>query len=274
MADEIDLVDLLKKTVKTVTSNILALVITLVISVGTAYVVYFNSKSVYESKMIVRSDILTEPFTNSMAESVNDLIKTKNHNSLKEKLVLGDNDALALVEIKISSLKGEVKVKEEKEDLAFFLITIKVHNNTMLPRLQESLLNYLQNNEYVKVRIQLREEYYRQSIAKVDKEIQALDSLKSRITKGQPFSGNGSNMIFFDPTNVYSSSIELFKQKINLQQSLELVNSVQLIEGFTIPNRPIAPKLSVFLPVGFFAGLVLFGIFLMTKGVIWLSKQD
>ena len=44
--------------------------------------------------------------------------------------------------------------------------------------------------------------------------------------------------VMFDPTIVNSKIVELTKEKITLQNSLALANSVQVVEGFSRFERP------------------------------------
>jgi hypothetical protein len=94
-------------------------------------------------------------------------------------------------------------------------------------------------------------------IDKVGEEIASLDSLKKRLFMGQPVYTKSAEMMLVDPTNIYSKIIELNKEQINYRNALELVNSIQLVEGFTISEKPSSPKLLVSLAAGTFLGFIL-----------------
>ena len=83
-------------------------------------------------------------------------------------------------------------------------------------------------------------------------------------------------MVLMDPTTINSELIELNIQKMNFMNSLEIANSVQLVEGFTIFEKPTSPKLSISLVVGSSFGL--FCVFLVIgfksiRKVIRLSEE-
>ena len=103
-------------------------------------------------------------------------------------------------------------------------------------------------------------------IAKVDEEIKDMEMLKGKIISGEFFQRTQGN-VMFDPTTVNSKILELTKERINLQNNLELVNSVQVIEGFTKYQRPVRPKLSLSLISGSFVGLVFVSLLIAFKSV-------
>jgi hypothetical protein len=79
-----------------------------------------------------------------------------------------------------------------------------------------------------------------------------------------------------DPTNIYSKIIELNKEQINYKNGLELVNSIQLVEGFTIYKKPVSPKLSISLTAGASIGVFFVLTLIAIKGlrkIVELSEE-
>ena len=103
-------------------------------------------------------------------------------------------------------------------------------------------------------------------LAKIYEEINDMDAFKEQIVSGSFFRSAQGN-VMFDPTNVNSKIMELTKEKITMQNELELVNSVQVIEGFTKYERPVRPRLSVSLISGSFVGLVFVSILIAFKSI-------
>lgn len=214
---------------------------------------YLALPPVYESQMIVMSDILTSSYSDRLTESLDRLIKEKNDSILANRLNLTTEEAKKVGKIEIESVKKETGTNKDNES-STFIVTVSVLNSSLLPKLQNGLIEYLRNNQYVKTRVRQREEMYKTLIEKLDQEIQSLDSLKARLFSGKPLYSKSSEMMLVDPTNIYSKIIELTQQRINYKNALELFNSIQLIEGFTPFKKPASPKLSVALVVGFALG--------------------
>lgn len=251
--DEIDLQQLAVSIVRYFQRYLRFISISSVVGVFLGLGFYLILPPVYESQMIVMSDILTSSYSDRLTESLDRLIKEDNDSILAERLNLTAIEAKQISEIEIESVKKEVSDTKDNES-STFIITVSVKQKSLLPKLQNGLISYLRNNEYVKTRVRQREEMYKTLIEKLDQEIQSLDSLKSRLFQGKPVYSKSSEMLLVDPTNIYSKIIELTQQRIGYKNALELFNSIQLIEGFTPFKKPASPKLSVALVVGFALG--------------------
>lgn len=273
-SDEIDLLELLAKIVITIKSNILSIIIAFVIGsiLGLGY--YHLVPKVYESKMILLSDILTSSYSERITESLDYLIKEENDEVLSTRLGISEREASSITKIEIESVKQETK--EIESESSTFIITVRTEDKTILPNLQEGLINHLRNNEYVKVRVRQRQDFYKAMIEKVGIEINSLDSLKRRLFSGQPIYSKSSEMMLVDPTNIYSKIIDLNKEQIGYKNSLELVNSIQLVEGFTVYNKPVSPKLSISLVAGASFGLFMVALLIGFKSlrkIVRLSEE-
>lgn len=276
-SDEIDLQELAVNIFRYFTRHkrflFLSSILGLVIGIG----FYFLLPPKYESEMIVQSDILTESYSERLTENLDRLIEEKNDSLLGVRLKLTREEAEDIKSIEIKSVKKNTTGSKEKEE-TIFIITADVIDKNILSRLQDGLLNYLRNNEFVKIRVKQREQTYLLMIDKVGQEIKSLDSLKKRLFQGKPIYSSTSEMMLVDPTNIYSKIIELSKQQIDYKNALELHNSIQLIEGFTAFKKPKSPKLSVALvsglAAGFFGGILLLTITGFLKLARQKSQQD
>ncbi len=252
-SDEIDLQQLAINIVRYFQRYLRFISISTLIGTLSGLVFYFVLPPVYESQMIVMSDILTSSYSDRLTESLDRLIKEKNDSILAQRLGLTVNEAKKITQIEIESVKKEASTSKDNES-STFIITVNVKQQSLLLKLQEGLISYLRNNEFVKTRVRQREEMYKTLIDKLDLEIQSLDSLKARLFQGKPVYSKSSEMLLVDPTNIYSKIIELTQQRIGYKNALELFNSIQLIEGFTPFKKPASPKLSIALVVGFALG--------------------
>jgi hypothetical protein len=107
---------------------------------------------------------------------------------------------------------------------------------------------------------------------KVEEEITDMEAWKERISSGAFFqSVKGS--VMFDPTTINSKILELTKEKITLENSLALVNSVQVIEGFTVFEKPTSPRLSVSLISGSLVGLTFVSVLIAFKSIRKLLRM-
>jgi hypothetical protein len=253
-SDEIDLQELAVRAILYFKKHFRFIATSTFLATLLAIIAYIYLPKIYESRMIVMSDILTESYSKEITESLRNLIKEKNISALASRLGLNEQEAGELQTLEIESVKKE-KGSEKDVENTIFIITANIKNRTILPKLQQGLIQFLRNNEFVKVRVRQRADMYKRLIDKIGFEITSLDSLKRRLFSGLPVYSKSSEMLLVDPTSIYSKIIELNKEQINYKNALELSDSIQLVEGFTVFQKPAQPKLSILLVTGFLGGL-------------------
>jgi hypothetical protein len=273
--DEIDLLELLAKIVITIKSNILSIIIAFVIGsiLGLCYY-QFVPKS-YESSMLISSGILTESYSKNLVSDINKLIKEKNLITVSTKLGITQQEASKLGKLEIkSAIEKSDGIKEAEKN--YLTIIGQSSDNSIWPSLQTGLINFFESNDYVKIRVDQNRKYYTQIIEKIDKELIDLQELKNNISSGKMNQSSKDNLVLFDPTTVNTKILDLNKEKIGMQNALETVNSVQLVEGFTVFEKPVSPKLSISLVAGASVGLFFVALIIAFKSlrkIVRLSEE-
>ena len=249
-SDEIDLGELLLKLFKIINRNKFALLTLTVLGAAAGIIFYKVKAPVFESSMMLRSDILTEAYSETLTDNLKRLIEERNDTLLAEKLNISVEQASHLKDIKVESV-------EEATGNIIFLISVEITNNEILDNLQAGIVSFLENNEFVKKRIDLKRKRLESLVNQVNKEIKEIDSLKRKVNEGVIYNARGGSLVLLDPSNIYSKALQLYKEELAYQESLELINSIQLIEGFTAFSRPIAPRFSLSVGGGLLGGFFL-----------------
>jgi hypothetical protein len=271
--DEIDLVALVLQAVRAIRSNFWLILLFFVLGTALGFGYYYSSRKVFENKMIVSSKIMTESYSKKLVDNLNQYIREGNRAALASQLGITEQTARELGYIKIESPYSNEGEISKEIDRVHFIITVDVFSQDILPDLQKGLISYFENNEYVKIRVNQNREFLKTVIAKVDQEIKDLEGLKAKIYSGDFFQ-NSKNGVMFDPTVVNTKIIDLTREKIKYQNDLELVNSVQLLEGFTRFDKPVKPLLSLSLIAGSSTGILLVVIFLVFKSIRKLLRME
>jgi len=264
--NEIDLLELLAKFIFIIRRNtkMILLAFTVGTLLGLAY--YQFVPKTYESRMVVTSEILTESYSKTLFDNVNQLIRERNITGLSSKMNISTEIASKIGQIKIkNTIEKSDGLKEQ--DKSYLTLSAASGDNTIWPSLQNGIIHYLQNNEFVKIRVDQRKRYFTEIIKKIDEELKDLQALKSLIASGELVKSGKENLVLFDPTSVNTKIIELNKEKFNLQNSLETVNSVQVVDGFTVYEKPSSPKLSISLAAGASFGLFFVAVVIAFKGI-------
>lgn len=265
--EEIDLVELLAKSIRALKRHALLITICLALSIGFAVWLWFTSPRVYESRMMIYSSILTESYCQELAENLNALVRDGNSSALANRLKLTVEQAAALRKV---NMEGALEGAVPEVDRWAIVVTVRVTDNAILPDLEAGIVEYIAGNDFVKVRTDEKKRTYQELIARVAEEIEKLEAVKQRILQGAYSSPQG--VVMMNPSEAYARTVQLVKEKLELEEKLRLVNSVQVVEGFIPLNRPISPRLSLLLVGGFVGGIIAF-LLIIGFRYTWLVAQ-
>lgn len=272
-SEEIDVVRLLARGVIAIRNNFKVLLLAFLVGTAAGTIFYMTYPKRYSSRMIIQSDILTEAYAASIINDLEQSLNERNSREISKKLGMTQDEASQVFSIDIESIK-DTKVNEKKEELSnAFQVTVQISDNAILPKLQSGILSFLSSYDYVKIRENQRRNYYKGMIAKVDKELCALDSMRRALFahKSKSF-----GVMLIDPSNIYKMAVALNKEKIGYQNRLELVSSVQLVGGFTVYDTPSFPNMPLSLAGGASLGIIIVSIVLGYKAllvVVGLSQK-
>jgi hypothetical protein len=266
--DEVDLIELFLNLLITIRKNFWLIVLFFILGTAVGFAYYASAKKVYQSNMVISSGILTSSYSKALIENINRHRREQNFNVIKNLLRVSDSTARNLAFLEIEKLSQVDDLKEADK----FMITAEVFDQNILRELQQGLVYYLENNEYVKIRVEQSKKYLDEMLAKVDDEIKDMESMKAKIINGSFFESAKGN-VMFDPTTVNSKILDLTEKKLTLQNNRELVNSVQVIEGFSQFDRPARPSLSVSLVSGSVIGLFFVSCLIAFKSVRKLLRM-
>jgi hypothetical protein len=268
--DEIDLLDLFLKAVITIRNHFWLILIFIVVGTGLGLVSFLTTQKQYESKMIISSNILTTSYAKILFDNVNGHLMDGDYDILAKDLGLSAADAKLIASLQIENLsKAEGNELKESDR---YLITANVLDQRILPSLQAGIINYLEKNEFVRIRVEQQKNTLTQMLSAVEKELADMQKFKEEIYSGRFFSTVKGN-VMFDPTTVNTKVIELTQKRIDTKNALELINSVQLIEGFTPFKHHKKPSFMVSLVTGSMLGLFAVGALIAFKSIRRLLRM-
>lgn len=269
--DDIDLQELAVRIIRYFRNHLTFILIFCAGGIGLGVAAYKALPNVYESQMVVLSDLLTKTYGDRIDESLNNLIAEGNLAELSARLNLAKDKVLSIKSVHVESqldVKTPQRDKVEKDE-TYFIITVNLTDRSVLPDIQQGLLFYLRNNEFVKMRTRQREQMYSAVVQAIDRELHGIDSLKQLIFRNRSFRAED---LRFDPAELFRASVDLVRVRWENQHELELANSIHLIEGFTVFEKPKDPKLTTLIAVGFLLGLLGAISLLTLKHLIKLAR--
>ena len=269
-SDEIDLLELLLNTISTIRNNIWLILAFFVGGTSLGVTHFMTTKKKYENRMIISSNILTTPYAKVLFDKANIHLRENDVQVLAKDFHISPEHLSKIASLKIENI-SEADGDELKESERY-LITAEVYDQSVLPFLQKGIINYLEQNEFVRVRVEQQRNFLAQMIGTVEQELSDLQQLKAQISSGKFFNDAKGN-VMFDPTSVNSKILEMTQKKIEYKNSLELINSVQLIEGFTPFKNHKSPSLMVSLVAGSMLGLFAVGALIAFKSIRHLLRM-
>lgn len=269
-SDEINLEELLLKIILVIKRNLVLIVAFFIIGTALGFTYGMLGTKIYESKMLITSDYLTDSYAEKLNKNLNSIIADGNMELLAAKLNLSREEASLINAIEMEGVQKERPSQNEKVKQPFFLfISARTYDPAVYPKLEKGLVFYFENNEFSKARVEQTRIYDRKLILKIEDEIQSLEKFKTRIFDGTIFDNSKGN-IMIDPGEINSKIIELTKEKLSLEKELSLISNAQVVEGFTQYLHPAKPNRIISLAAGSSLGLIFVGMLIAFK---WIRKM-
>lgn len=262
----------------------------------------FLKKNFYESTMILSSEYLNMRIVDSSIDKLNLLAEEESPVGLARELRISDSLALNIVRfeakpfvsetdlIELEVLKEQLKsaqlnAKNDKvieqviqrieiENRHAFEFTVRTYNPTVIKPLQDALVSYFRNNDYIKKRIEINKTTLTERKNKLEKELPKLDSLKRVIYANYKNmaeqSRQGSNNVILsdkavtNPIEIYNQDINLYEQMLYTQRQLFLQPDFEIVDGFTEFSEPtsasVAKIIAIAMAIGFAFSYLVVGL--------------
>ena len=171
---------------------------------------------------------------------------------------------------KISSIKcsPQLDIESDNFDLKekpheIFVVTAICSDKDFLDSIQKGVIHYIENNPYVKQRIETSRNQARLNITEIDKEITDLHKLKNNLNNLVFSSGRGgSNLFLSDLSTVSSKIVELTEKRNSFLRELELTKEVNVIKDVVKFKKQASPRLiASVVPTVLFFNLLMLMIF-------------
>lgn len=271
--DEVDLVAALVKLIGFFVKNRIFLLAFILLGAGLGFG-YFKFKSkVYSSKMVAECQSLQDSRVVELIVALDHLRENEDWDQLGNLLKMSPDEVknlkklepLSNVAIDKASKGVDDYLLNTHEPMYSFSVIAKSKDNTLWPKLEAGIVDYLSENEYSKIRVNRFKESRVQLLEAVNKEIKKLDSgsvasinpVGTLNSKGTSFEKALSE--FFKQQNA-SVIIDLHAKKQVYLDELEFSRGVRVVLGFIPYKNPIEPNLIPSVGIG---ALIGFGLGLL-----------
>lgn len=236
----------------------------LVLGLIVGYIYYSKKPSYFKASMVVVFNELTKKTYAEILDQLDKLTTPESAERLAAELKVSGEVANSILLIDAKNINnGPLRMDTSTKTRQPFKIILTLTNNKSADTLQTGIINYLNNNPYLK---KFKEEQRRNFIDKIsfiDRELAKLDSLKNAYTRSLA-SGNSSTIYnnAFDPAEIYVHSNDLVDQKQTMLSSINVEGTaISVIDGFKITSSPQSASLLRYLlafgGIGLAAGFIL-----------------
>lgn len=259
--------------------------------VGIAYSGFFEKKY-YTSSMIIKCDYLNMRIVQNSIDKLNLLCLEKDREGLAEVLNLDNATAKNIMKFEAKNFisendRVEVEVLKEqlnnlasdKKDLVnkvigkieignrqSFLISIRVYNPDVVKRLEEAMVTYFRDNEYINKRIESNRLSLQARKQKLLQESRKLDSLKAVLFENfqsmAKQSREGSNNVILsdkyltDPLSVFKEDLAINNEIRQIEEALFVHPDFEVVDGLTTFREPDNYSLRAAIAISLLASLV------------------
>ena len=165
----------------------------------------------------------------------------------------------------ISSIKANYKYTKGEPISNFITINVNSTHKEIFVDLADGIINYINNNEYIKEQNKSDSIFLTEVIKKIDIKINELDNFQTNLT--QP--GRSVKDIFiFNENSFFSENIMLSSLNEKLKKELTDIKQVHLVEDFYIPNlskKSIKSELIINLAIFSFLGFIIIFFIILNK---------
>lgn len=246
------------------------IVLSFVVAASYGVYVYFTADKVYSSTMILDSGNLDNSFFSGLVENLGKLARSQSSSELATKLNLTEEQAAKITNFEFNvyddyyiELQKKTDSTQQILEYPFFTITVDVLDNDVLPVLNTSLFNYLNNNPYVKKSREVKRQILKESLVKFDDQLVTIDSLKKAViqrvskksdnnkfwVKQSGAAGGGLILTQEEPMNMepmipFERALSIEKEQLKQkEQLLKLDTGFKIIDGLAAIPTPVFPNL-------------------------------
>jgi len=262
-SEDIDLLVLIERSISFFRKYRWIYIIAILLGLGLGLYSYFTIPTVYKSRLIAHSSILTNQEQIQIIDNWNSLLKRHEYAQIAERFNCSEN----LIS-KLKNIEGtEIQKVFSAVNPNGFYIDVDITDNSILPELQKGIVYGLENGDYIKGRIEYKRARLKEMIAKITIEVIKLDSTKNEIENIISGKEKISSSLIIDVANINKQLIDINEKLLFFQEELKFTNGIEVLQGFSKFTNPVGPHLTVLLGLGVILTLSLAYIYTLISSI-------
>ncbi len=212
----------------------------------------WTKKQVYHSEMTVSYAQLEKKIYGDMLFKLDQLLDSKQYESLAFLLKMSPDQVKSISSITSKNIHDLPLINDISVEKVPFYIVVDVYDPDVLPELQDALVAYISESDFVDERLKLNERNYRNEIAHMKNQMIYMDSLKILLLRDCS-NLDADAVINLEKLNTEQNGI--FGRIRDLEAALQFNNNIEIMDGFIAHEIPISKVLMNFILLGIVVGI-------------------
>lgn len=224
--------------------------------------VIFVKPKLYEANMTVSYVHYEKKIYADMLEKLNLLIQAGKFNTLSELLELPEQSVKSIKSITGYNIRNEELVDDLGVEKIPFYITIRVSDPEIITPLETSLLDYLNNTEFIQERLKYMKKRSLDELAFLEKRLAVVDSLSGILLINENDLNDEKAITRME---LLEEAMTIFNRIQEVKGSLVFNLNLEVLDGFIAPGRIVSKGIKHWLLYGFLFGLALRWVLIVFK---------
>lgn len=209
-------------------------------------------KEVYQSQMTVSYAQLEKKIYGDMLFKLNQLLESEQYEEIAGLLNLELEEVETIKNIRGINIHNQPLTEDLSVEKVPFYIEVEVLDPTVLPGLEEALVQYISQSEYVNERLKLNENNYKKEIDHLKNQLAYMDSLKVILMSDcADLEGD-----VVENLNQLNESQNLIFGKIrDYESALQFNKNIEVMDGFIAQSESKSMLMLKFLLLGLAVGV-------------------
>ena len=146
--------------------------------------------------------------------------------------------------------------------MSVFKVTLTLTAVNNLDAIEKGIVNYLEDNEYLRKRKEARIKNMLEQLADLEQKVKSLDSLRRIVNSSVIPRSQGQGIILGEPINpvsIYQAEVAYMRDRLNMQERLSTIEHIEILQPFLRVHEYNNPNYDKYLMYAFAASF-LFGL--------------
>lgn len=219
-------------------------------------------KQVYHSEMTVSYAQLEKKIYGDMLFKLDQLLNSKQYESLSVLLNMSVDQVKQINTINSLNIHNKPLINDISIEKVPFYIAVDVYDPDILPELQDALINYISESDFIDERLQLNERNYNNEIVHMRNQMIYMDSLKILLLRD---CANLDADAVVNLKKLNSDQNEIFGRIRDLEAALQFNKNIEIMDGFIAHKIPFSKILFKFILLGIAIGIAIRFLWLIVK---------